>query len=372
MIRTFQYRIKDASSRKMLLKLASSINYVWNYINDLSYRFLKQNNKFLSNYDIDKYLAGAAEELNLNSTSLQEVSKYYVNNRKTFKKQKLAWRSAKRNTLGWVPFKVAAIKFINDDAIRYNKYIFRFYKSKSIPANAKIKTGSFNQDSRGRWYLNITFETDVDASHQHPNSKVGVDLGVKNQIALSNGKTFKRENVSKKYEDKLATAQRANKKKLIKNIYAKISNIRKDWSHKTTTQIAKQFETIYVGDLSPTDILTENNKVNRSIYDAAIYQIKSFLQYKTVKFGGNCNLINESYSTQICNNCKQLNGPKGQEELDIREWVCSCGANHQRDVNSAKNILDFGEALLLQNVATDNIAVAEENCNTNRTLFASI
>lgn len=339
MILTYKYRIKDSVSRKKLTKLASSVNFVWNYINDLSYRSLKMNNKFLSEFDINKYLAGAASGLSLHSTSLQEVSKTYANNRRTFKKTKLAWRSAKRNTLGWIPFKASAIK-IADDTVKYKDLLLRFYKSRSLPENAKVKTGSFNEDGRGRWYINLI--VDVPSTIHKNSDPVGIDLGIKNQVVLSDGQTFSRENLSKKFEDKLAAAQRANKKKLVKNISAKIKNVRKDWTHKTTTQIAKQFAHIYVGDLSPTDILGEAKNINKSIYDASLYQIKSFLQYKAVKLGGSCSLINEAYTTQMCSGCGILSGPKGKSDLKIREWQCACGALHSRDINSAKNILRIG------------------------------
>jgi IS605 OrfB family transposase len=209
-----------------------------------------------------------------------------------------------------------------------------------VPKNSKIKSGSFNQDSRGRWYLNLVI--DVPSMTKHTNKEeVGVDLGLKNQIALSNKKTFSRENVYRQYEDKLASAQRANKKKQVRNINAKIKNIRKDWTHKITTQIAKQFALIVVGDLSSTDILGHKEK-NKNVYDASIYQIKSFLSYKAIKLGGECKLVNEAYTTRQCSACRALSGPQGEKDLNIREWDCACGASHNRDTNSAINILRLG------------------------------
>ena len=45
--------------------------------------------------------------------------------------------------------------------------------------------------------------------------------------------------------------------------------------------------------------------------------------------------------------CHQRTGPKGREELDVREWTCShCGAQHKRDVNAAINIRERGLAWL--------------------------
>lgn len=54
--------------------------------------------------------------------------------------------------------------------------------------------------------------------------------------------------------------------------------------------------------------------------------------------------VNEAWSTQMCSRCGSVEGPKGQAELDIREWTCSCDAHHDRDVNAAMNIRAKGLA----------------------------
>ena len=40
----------------------------------------------------------------------------------------------------------------------------------------------------------------------------------------------------------------------------------------------------------------------------------------------------------MCSSCGSVEGPKGREQLDVREWTCSCGAHHDRYVNAALNI----------------------------------
>ena len=55
--------------------------------------------------------------------------------------------------------------------------------------------------------------------------------------------------------------------------------------------------------------------------------------------------VNEAYSTQVCSCCgaKPDSSPKGRTDLGIRHWICSeCGAEHDRDINAAKNILAAG------------------------------
>ena len=57
--------------------------------------------------------------------------------------------------------------------------------------------------------------------------------------------------------------------------------------------------------------------------------------------------VNESYTTRTCNFCRGDTGPRGINGLGIREWECrDCGTVHDRDVNSALNILALGHERL--------------------------
>jgi hypothetical protein len=48
----------------------------------------------------------------------------------------------------------------------------------------------------------------------------------------------------------------------------------------------------------------------------------------------------KSFSTRVCSFCDCKTGPKGVADLGIRSWVCAvCGVSHDRDINSARNIL---------------------------------
>ena len=58
--------------------------------------------------------------------------------------------------------------------------------------------------------------------------------------------------------------------------------------------------------------------------------------------------VNEAYSTQACSSCGSVEGPRGLSGLGKRRWVCSCGAEHDRDVNAAQNIARRGLATLAE------------------------
>ena len=139
-MKTLKLRIKDKHS-KVLEQLASEVNFVWNYVNDLSFRHLKRKGEFLSAYDIAKYTKGASKECNLHSQTIQAVTEELVIRRKQFKKSKLKWRVSNRKSakksLGWIPFKKVAVKYA-DGYIHYGKHQFKLWDSYGI-GSYKVK-----------------------------------------------------------------------------------------------------------------------------------------------------------------------------------------------------------------------------------------
>ena len=80
----------------------------------------------------------------------------------------------------------------------------------------------------------------------------------------------------------------------------------------------------------------------KSVLDAGWSSFRNMLRYKAMRHGAWFEEVNESFSSQLCSACGCLpaSRPKGIAELGIRQWVCSdCGAEHDRDVNSALNLL---------------------------------
>lgn len=91
-------------------------------------------------------------------------------------------------------------------------------------------------------------------------------------------------------------------------------------------------------------ISEKSSEINKSLYDSSPYQLQSFLEYKASKLGGNCNLVDEGYTTQTCSTCFRCSGPQGVKGLKIRSWVCNfCHAKHDRDINTARNMILFSK-----------------------------
>lgn len=335
-MRTYSYRIKDATVSKKLNRLARAVNFVWNYCNETSYYAIKNRGKFLSKYDFRPLTKGASKDLPINSQTIQAITDEYVTRRKQFKKIKLKWRG--RKSLGWVPFNAQTINVV-DDFVTYNGIKVRFWKHREI--QGVIKTGSFAQDSRGRWYVN--FQCEAVDKRPHDERKIGIDLGLKDKLTCSDGVKYDRANLTKKYEEKLAKYQRANKKKQVKKLHAKIKNKRKDFSHKVSHEICSTSEIVIIGDISSSKLA--KTKMAKSVLDAGWNQLTTMLYYKAIRHGMVVKKESEKWSTQTCSYCGLIpkSAPKGISALGIREWKCSeCGTEHDRDINAARNIFIFG------------------------------
>lgn len=335
-ILTYSYRIKDGNTAKKLNYFAKNVNFVWNYCNETSYYAIKNRNKFLSKYDFRPLTKGASKHFSINSQTIQAISDEYVVRRNKSHKIKLKWRGKK--SLGWVPFNAQTIK-IENDVVIYNGHKFRFWKHRDLQGT--VKTGTFSQDSRGRWYIN--FQCEIIEKRAHGVRKIGIDLGLKTKATCSDGMQYDRENLTRKYEEKLGKIQRAKKKKEIKNLHAKIKNKRKDFSHKVSNEICSTSEIVIVGNISASKLA--KTKMAKSVYDAGWSQLITMLQYKAIRHGMVVEKVSEMWSTQTCSYCGFIpkSAPKGISAIGVRNWKCSeCDTEHDRDVNAARNIFNFG------------------------------
>ena len=359
MTRVLRLRIKDKHA-KHLLEQSREVNQVWNYSQDLALKVLEREQRFISAYDMAAYTKGAAKEgLSLHSQTVQAVSEEYCTRRKQFKKAKLRWRVShgSRRSLGWIPVKASALSY-RAGQVHYQGKAISLWDSYGL-ADYQLRSGSFSEDSRGRWYLNVTVDVKQPAKTAG-SSSVGIDLGLKDLAALSNGQTVEAEQFYRDLEPALAVAQRAGHKERTKAIHAKISNRRKDFLHKLSTRLVKEHGAIFIGNVNASGLAKTN--MAKSVLDAGWSMFRTQLQYKGDSAGAWVREVNEAYSTQECSSCHALTGPKGLAGLAVRRWTCSvCQAEHDRDTNAAKNILFRGLVELEKEFATAGEARAVES-----------
>src|SRR6185437_14227176 len=175
----------------------------------------------------------------------------------------------------------------------------------------------------------------------HGVGEIGIDLGLKSLAALSTGERIEAPRIYRKHERALAMAQRAGGKPRVRAIHAKIAACRRHFLHELSTRLVRENRRIFIGSVNSSGLA--RTSLAKSVFDAGWSQLRSQIRYKAMRHGGEYIEVDERFSTQVCSACGARGGPQGREGLVVREWSCSdCGARHDRDINSAINLLVSG------------------------------
>jgi putative transposase len=334
MVLTYRFRIKDATAGQHLLRQARAVNRVWNYCGETHEAARRHNKTWPSGFDLINLTSGSSKLLGLHSDTVQAVCKQFALSRDARGKRP-RWRG--RESLSWIPFQAARAIRVDGDSVIFLGRRYRLWLSR--PIEGEIRCGCFSQDARGRWYLNLQGEVSEDG--KHGTSEVGIDLGLKSLAALSTGEKIEAPRLYRKYERALAIAQRAGHKPRVRAIHAKIANCRRHFLHALSARLVRENRRICVGNVNSSGLA--GTSLAKSVLDAGWSQLRSQLRYKAIRHGAEYIEVDERLTTQVCSACGACGGPKGREDLVVREWICSgCGARHDRDINSAINILISG------------------------------
>jgi putative transposase len=223
----------------------------------------------------------------------------------------------------------------------------KFFNSRKINGVIK-KTTLINEN--GKWFVILSVEEDIKSFSKNDNL-IGVDLGIKELMITSDSEMIENPKTLYKYLNKLKIAQQSlarkkkgsnNRRKQIKEIqkiHEKVTNIRKDYRHKVTTNLIKENQVIICEDLKIKNMI-KNHKLSKAIVDASWYTILNMLEYKSYYYGRTFYKVNPKNTSKNCSVCGCTNDTL---TLKDREWVCnSCGTKHERDINAAINILNKG------------------------------
>lgn len=198
---------------------------------------------------------------------------------------------------------------------------------------------------------------------------VGIDVGIKNIAILSDGTThenkqYKKEAkpLHKKLNRQMSRRQgwanevfRAEHKKntelqpsgrylrtkqKMALLDRKIARKRELWNHEITKSIIARYGFIGVESLNITGMF-RNKHLSNALSDAGMGQVLAMLNYKAQWYGRTLQAIGQwTPSSKRCSHCKHY--IKTNLTLSVRQWTCpECGTHHDRDINAAKNILDY-------------------------------
>jgi putative transposase len=243
----------------------------------------------------------------------------------------------------------------------------RYRKSRCV--EGEIKQVTVIQEA-GKWYVSIQTERAMNKQKEQDGSPIGVDLGVAKFATVSDGTVYKPMNSYRKHAKKLAAAQRklskkakrsANRQKQVRRIqkiHKKISDIRRDFLHKTSTAISKNHALVIIEDLNvkgmsasasgtnekPGKAVRAKSGLNKSILDQGWGEFRRQLQYKLDWLGGKLISVPSKNTSIKCSDCKHTS----QENRRTQSVFCcvKCGYRENADLNAAKNILAAGRAVI--------------------------
>ena len=245
-----------------------------------------------------------------------------------------------------------------------------------IPKGTRYKNPRISFDGK-YWYLSFAYEV-PDISLELTDSVIGVDLGVKTLATLSTGEFIEDINKSRRLKqlekqlrreqrhlarqlqantkEYLTTAKGGRKpiytrsldscsniqttKRKIRLLYRKLSFIRLNHIHQTTSYLVKQLpKGIVIEDLNVTGMM-KNKHLAKRIQNAMFYEFRRQLEYKCSRYGIRLVVADRFYpSSKMCSCCGSI---KSDLKLNERVYMCdSCGLKKDRDLNAAENLAHY-------------------------------
>ncbi len=220
--------------------------------------------------------------------------------------------------------------------------------------NGKIKQITIKK-SVNKWHAVII--TDEVRNCQCGVGEIGLDLGIINFVADSNGNKTPASLFLKKSLAKIRRAHRtfSRKKKggynwiiakfALAKLYEKVDCQRNDFLHKLSTKIVSENCLICIEKLAIKKMATKNKNKHwnkRNIFDCSWGKFISMLKHKAESAGAKVIEVNPMNTTKMCSQCGSIQAIP----LSQRTYSCDCGLELDRDINSAKNILALGRGFV--------------------------
>ena len=220
-----------------------------------------------------------------------------------------------------------------------------------------IKSATLTKTKSGNYFLSILVDGSLNKQIQAPvNDIVGIDLGIKDFIVCSDGKTYDNIKIKRNNEKMLVKLQRQLSKKTngsknknkarirLAKYQEHLNNIKENYLHRVTNQLINENQVISMELLDVKNMMS-NHKLARSIQELSLYRFKSMLIYKANWYDRYVVEVDKWFpSSKLCSVC-------GYKNVDLtisdREWACpKCGTHHDRDFNASQNIEKEGKRII--------------------------
>ena len=352
MYKAFKYRLYPTEPQKELIaKHIGSSRFVYNLAletKNAAYIGAKHN---YSAFDLVKQLPELKKELHwlkeVNSQSLQQAIQNMDIAFKKFFKGAGFPKFKKKSNRG--SFNVPQNVIVGNDLLIIPKFKEGIKMSLHRPTNGTIKSATISVTPTGKYFVSILCDTKEEIPTKAPiteSTTIGIDLGIKDFAITSEGEVFDNPKFLRNSISKLKYVQRKFSKKKGKRtknklakLHEKVANQRKDFLHKTSSELIKNHDSIAIEDLNIKGMLS-NHKLALSISDCGWSMFVDMLEYKAEWYGKNIIRIGRfEPSSKLCSCCGNINK---ELQLKDREWTCSnCNTLLDRDVNASINIKNF-------------------------------
>lgn len=258
-------------------------------------------------------------------------------------------------------FELGAISKRND----YTTYKLSLANIRNVKFRCNKKSAEYLQKHRdnirqatltklpcGEYYLSILVDGSLMRKVKETESAVGIDLGIKDFVIISDGEVFDNLHFKKSENNKIKRLQRQlsrkqkdsnnrNKARIkLAKAYKKINDRKQYYLHQVTNTLINENQVICMEELNVKGML-RNHKLAESISEMNFGEFRRMLEYKAKWYGRTVVYVDRFYpSSKTCNHCGYI---KKDLKLSDRQWVCpQCGEVIERDYNAALNILDEG------------------------------
>ena len=233
--------------------------------------------------------------------------------------------------------------------------------------NGRILNATISKEPNGKYYVSVLFEIHDKLDKVIPASIVGIDLGVKNLLTLSDGTVFENNKYILKYEKRIKRIQRTLARKVkgsenykkckqkLATLHSKLANARKYYIHKITKNITDEYDIITCEKLHTKEMIINGKKttLSKNINDASFNEILKQLEYKSKFKGKQFYQIYDYYpSSQTCSVCENID--KKYKNLNERKYKCTkCHLEIDRDLNASINIMFEGVKMYMKNYCSN-------------------
>lgn len=230
---------------------------------------------------------------------------------------------------------------------------------RQIPQNYKLKSVTVSKTPTGKYFASILFEYEQAIKPIIPQSFTGLDFSMKELFVSSDSVSANYPGYYRIILNKLAKEQRKfskmkkgsnnrNKQRIrVCKLHEKVTNQRKDFLHKTSSQISNAYDCVCIEDLNMKSMSQALN-FGKSVADNSFGTFVNMLGYKLIEQGKQLIKVGKWFpSSKTCSQCGAV---KKTLTLAERTYTCGCGFVCDRDLNAAINIKNEGMRLLFNSL----------------------